>query len=804
MHNDNHTKGEEQVSQDTLEAIFKLAHSGSSPEAICFFLGLNAQTVHRIIANDTMHRARVVESIKEKSRKFRCVQSNRLMISPVMARDGNFYEHSILEADSSLSIDQFIPKLKAKIADFCKESLKELEGYLRQKDLQEDILELTAECLSVLCPEDGLESALRVLGLVERETVRRLTGKLWSLVPEDMLFGLINQLASEFPYHALCLAALIILKTRSERAFEEAFRSFTEILSQAALGPEAIDLAEEVSKRLSSIQLNQMNAALRAFPRQGGDRLDGLRLKEAYALLKEGKTEAANCIANTLGLSLEKEVQRFYDEAGLSSGKVPILEQRLNAKLKDISRVSPSLGETLSILHQLTNEALSEALVKLGQQTSNALTAQDARIQQLAEQGQKKEAECQETLSSLRVMVQALTEDRIKAGRVASQTQIVQETTPRSIERRPQQLETVDQKAFNSLRDKVEAWTGHLKAGEEMIRAQVVQIQGLDEKFNKAETATQQTLNTLRGVVDTLRTDLDQAWSQCQQAQLAQEAMLQMLEAQSERTLATVLNRQLAEISLQNSREALYHTTFIYSYKIDTDQLHRTNLVTGEPSSHRVLSYTFKRYCCWSEVPGGSLLITGGGHPTPVKEVVRIDLGTFEVSPQPHMLTPRYMHAAVYHTPHLYILAGWNDRRCLKECERYVCAENRWEALPPLPRACRESTGVVVESSLYALGGYDGGNLDLVQKLSLQSLTWELMQLRLPYASRSIACFKLRDTEVYLVVNKTLCSFTAFEVRPLKTLTKDIQSWFGASYYRRGTLYCSSFHGGVRSLEIGA
>jgi hypothetical protein len=76
------------------------------------------------------------------------------------------------------------------------------------------------------------------------------------------------------------------------------------------------------------------------------------------------------------------------------------------------------------------------------------------------------------------------------------------------------------------------------------------------------------------------------------------------------------------------------------------------------------------------------------------------------------------------------------------------------------------------------------------------------MQFRLPYADSDIPCFKLRDTEVYLVVNKILCSFTGFEVRPLKTLTEDIKSWRGASYYRRGTLYCSSDAGAVRSFEI--
>jgi hypothetical protein len=88
----------------------------------------------------------------------------------------------------------------------------------------------------------------------------------------------------------------------------------------------------------------------------------------------------------------------------------------------------------------------------------------------------------------------------------------------------------------------------------------------------------------------------------------------------------------------------------------------------------------------------------------------------------------------------------------------------------------------VIESSLYALGRYEYTDLDLVQKLSLKSLTWELMQCRLLFAGYGIPCFKLRDTEVYLVVKMTLCSFTALEVRPLKTLTKHKRSVFGGSY----------------------
>jgi hypothetical protein len=217
-----------------------------------------------------------------------------------------------------------------------------------------------------------------------------------------------------------------------------------------------------------------------------------------------------------------------------------------------------------------------------------------------------------------------------------------------------------------------------------------------------------------------------------------------------------------------------------------------------------VLSYRFKIYCFWSEVPGGSLLITGGGSHA-VREVVRIDTRReFAVSHCPPMLARRRSHAAVYHSQHLYILGGWKDGNYLSKCERYVCEKNRWEALPPLPRACCSTSGVVIESSLYALGGYDESKLDLVQKLSLESFTWKLMQFRLPFAGECIPCFKVRDTEVYLVVKKTLCSLTGLEVRPLKTLTKNIDSWSGASYYSSGTLYCSNQSGAVRSHEIGS
>jgi hypothetical protein len=196
--------------------------------------------------------------------------------------------------------------------------------------------------------------------------------------------------------------------------------------------------------------------------------------------------------------------------------------------------------------------------------------------------------------------------------------------------------------------------------------------------------------------------------------------------------------------------------------------------------------YQFKYGCLWSELPGGSLLITGGGGPS--RDVVRVDVGTFAVSPQPPMHTARYHHAAVYHSQYVYVLGGFNHSEYLRECERYVCAESRWELLAALPVGGGGMSAVELHNSLYALGGLgDRDYLDTVQQLSLDSLTWQLMQLKLPQATCIFPCFK-KDTEVHLVIKQTLYSFTPLEVKPIKTLPEGI-GLCSSSYYSRGTLY---------------
>jgi hypothetical protein len=73
------------------------------------------------------------------------------------------------------------------------------------------------------------------------------------------------------------------------------------------------------------------------------------------------------------------------------------------------------------------------------------------------------------------------------------------------------------------------------------------------------------------------------------------------------------------------------------------------------------------------------------------------------------------------------------------------------------------------------------------------------MQLKLPIAASSFPCFKT-DSQVYLVLEQTLYSFTPFEVKPIKTLPFSIECV--SSYYSKGTLYYERGNG-IESLAVG-
>jgi hypothetical protein len=132
--------------------------------------------------------------------------------------------------------------------------------------------------------------------------------------------------------------------------------------------------------------------------------------------------------------------------------------------------------------------------------------------------------------------------------------------------------------------------------------------------------------------------------------------------------------------------------TFIYSYGGGTSNLYKTNLSTAEESCIILPIFRFASASFWSELPGGVLLFTGGAGQS--SSAVSIDtLRGFAVVQRRPMITERREHGTVYYAGYLYAIGGTGPKA---ECERYVCAEDRWEPLLPLPVACESMSCLVI------------------------------------------------------------------------------------------------------------
>jgi hypothetical protein len=193
-------------------------------------------------------------------------------------------------------------------------------------------------------------------------------------------------------------------------------------------------------------------------------------------------------------------------------------------------------------------------------------------------------------------------------------------------------------------------------------------------------------------------------------------------------------------------------------------------------------------------------MITGGDDSA---DVLSIDtLREFAVTRKSSMLSTRWFHGSCYYARYLYAVGGDGP---LQKCERYVCDKDVWEALPLIPVACCYPSCAAAWGDLYVLGGADncGMTYDIIQKLRLDELTWELLELRLPYAATSMPIFQVKDTQVYLVIETTLYAFLPTpKIQQVDTLPNEVYNEHGPCYYSQGTLYCSNGEGAAYSLKI--
>jgi hypothetical protein len=90
----------------------------------------------------------------------------------------------------------------------------------------------------------------------------------------------------------------------------------------------------------------------------------------------------------------------------------------------------------------------------------------------------------------------------------------------------------------------------------------------------------------------------------------------------------------------------------------------------------------------------------------------------FAVYQQSPMLVPRRLQSAVSHAQYLYVLGAYNTTGSRRTRGKCALKTDRNLSHPYL-KPCGLSSAVIVEGSLYALGGVGWKNsLDLIQKLS--------------------------------------------------------------------------------------
>jgi hypothetical protein len=245
----------------------------------------------------------------------------------------------------------------------------------------------------------------------------------------------------------------------------------------------------------------------------------------------------------------------------------------------------------------------------------------------------------------------------------------------------------------------------------------------------------------------------------------------------------------------------------VYSYKQATEEFYWTSLETGLSYTHSI-SRQFNFNCSWCELPNKEVFFIGGG---PSNEVFSVNADTRAVTVRPTLITPRYGHGSVYNQGHIYVIGGFNTAG-LKECERFLIEQNRWEALAPLPEICFNSSIITLEgtNSLYALGGSNGTRYtEDIYELSFERLAWRKLEVKLPNAvSDRIASFRLpgRPSYIYFVQGRTLCvlSLAHNAIRELKAIPYAPQNCFGACVYSGDFLVCSNLSGQSKKYAIGS
>lgn len=269
-----------------------------------------------------------------------------------------------------------------------------------------------------------------------------------------------------------------------------------------------------------------------------------------------------------------------------------------------------------------------------------------------------------------------------------------------------------------------------------------------------------------------------------------------------ERIEASLLPDKLQSMNEQQMMEGNdrnVSTVFIYSFSRDTNDLFRTCLASGEQSIFQIKSYIFRQFSVWSELPSDCIFITGGKQPKTTNRVDSINLHRFEASSESSMITARENHSAAYYADCLYVIGGGYENNALNACERYICSQDRWEGISPLPIECMCTSSIVLEATdcLYVIGGLNTEILGTIQRLLISQLRWQVLSVAFPCVEEAPPCFKISNEseQLFVVMKSSLYCFkpSQSEVSFIKELSPTSRhSWSGPSLYLHGCLFSSS------------
>jgi hypothetical protein len=382
-----------------IEIIKKLHSGGVSLEYISAVTGVKPEVVRQVLAqvDDPQHIRAMLTQAQQKSLKYRCTYSARLMLCPVQAGDKKLYEKHVLETllkegqmTSEGGLLAEFHYLKEEIGHFSKETLELIEVCLVHKVDPEATLDLVSDCLSVLSPEIDISYFLKVFEKLENSQLPKLLDLLHSKAPADLMQSLLSRLAEIKGFQPTVLAISKLLLGRISLDFDV----FLTVIRKAEASSEMLALAVEVADLCTPIQFGQLREELfRKNWESEQWRLDELSFREAEFRVQRGEDTAARQLLQTLKgkLAFKNKLLEFFDRGDWEQDKLEFLDEIYSKNMETLKDqgLSPPLVEVLETLYQITQTGqLSRPKIAVQGQPSRNLNLKsavdDLKLQQQA------------------------------------------------------------------------------------------------------------------------------------------------------------------------------------------------------------------------------------------------------------------------------------------------------------------------------------------------------------------------------------------------------------------------------------